>query len=233
MADEDGTAVVGIEVESDAVVGVDGGFFGIRRTRLRNVRADGSRSAAYGCDFVVRPKGVDAVVVALYHVPPDGSAVRVLLRRGLRPALALGRPAEALAVADPDDYLLLTEVVAGIIENDDRGEDGIRRRAAAEAHEEAGYRVDPADVEFLGAGSFPSPGSMPERYHLVAIAVADPGVAEPAPGDGSPMEEGATCRWEALDVAIAQCVIGRIEDGKTELVLRRLRDHLWARAGTP
>ena len=226
MADVDDTTVVGLDVESDAVVGVDGGFFGIRRTQLRNVRADGSRSAAYGCDFIVRPKGVDAVVVALYHQPADGSAVRVLLRRGLRPALALGRPADTLAVPDAGAYLLLTEVVAGIIENADRGEDGIRRRAVAEAHEEAGYRVDPADVEFLGAGSFPSPGSMPERYHLVAIAIDDPDAVEPAPGDGSPMEEGATCYWESLDAAIAQCGAGEIEDGKTELVLRRLRDRL-------
>lgn len=228
MADLDETKVVGLDVESDEVVGVDGGFFGIRRTRLRNVRADGSRSEAYGCDFVVRPKGVDAVVVALYHRPPEGGPVRVLLRSGLRPALALGRPTETLAIADGRTYLQLTEVVAGIIENADRGEDGIRQRAVAEVHEEAGYRVTARDIEFLGAGSFPSPGSMSERYHLVAVHIADPAAAEPPPGDGSPMEEGAACHWTSLEAAIAQCVAGEIEDGKTELVLRRLRDRLAA-----
>ena len=42
------------------------------------------------------------------------------------------------------------------------------------------------------------------------------------------MEEGAVCRWLPLDAAIAACVAGDIEDTKTEIALRRLRDHLGA-----
>jgi ADP-ribose pyrophosphatase len=42
------------------------------------------------------------------------------------------------------------------------------------------------------------------------------------------MEEGAELRWVALDEAIRLCVAGEIEDAKTELVLRRLRDRLAA-----
>ena len=40
------------------------------------------------------------------------------------------------------------------------------------------------------------------------------------------MEEGATTRWLPLDAAIAACVRGDLPDLKTELGLRRLRDHL-------
>lgn len=216
---------VGLEVSSDETHGLDGGFFGVRRLGLRNRRADGSLSAPYACDFVVRPKGVDAVVVAIFHRPPSGGA-RVLLRESLRPALALGRAPTSVPVPDARRYLTLTEVVAGIIERDDVGEAGIVCRAAIEVKEEAGLAVSPEQVFRLGAGTFPSPGSMPERYHLLAVEIADPAAAVEPEGDGSPMEEGATIRWVGLNEAIAACVAGEIEDAKTELVLRRLREHL-------
>jgi len=76
--------------------------------------------------------------------------------------LWLGRPPEVLPVPEAR-RLWFTEVVAGILEDEDVGEDGVRRRGAIEAHEEAGVTIDPASVEFLGAGTFPSPGSMPEK----------------------------------------------------------------------
>lgn len=183
-------------------------------------------SEPYLCDFLGRPKGPDAVVVALYHRDTQGR-VQVLLRRGLRPALWLGRPGELLPVAETR-RMMFTEVVAGIIEHEDDGEAGVRARAAIEAHEEAGFRIAPDDVRMLGAGTFPSPGSMPEKFWLTAAAVEDPTVADEPPTDGSPMEEGAQCSWMPLDEAIEACVRGEIEDCKTELVLRRLRDSLRA-----
>ena len=125
---------------------------------------------------------------------------------------------------DGKRYLFFREVVAGIIEHDDRGEEGIRRRAALEVEEEAGYRVPAESVRLLGAGTFPSPGAMAERFWLAAVEVADPAAAAAPAGDGSPMEEGATTVWMDLDAAIAACVRGEIEDLKTEVALRRLRD---------
>jgi len=86
--------------------------------------------------------------------------------------------------------------------------------------------VAPEDVEFLGAGTFPSPGSMPEKFWLLAAEVRDPSAQRALEGDGSPMEEGARTRWMGLQDAIAACVAGEIEDCKTELVLRRLADRL-------
>ena len=231
-----GGRVAALEVVAEDRLG-QGGFLLLRRTRLRNRRADGSASPDYPCDFVIRRAGQDAVAVAIYCRTESG-ATEVLVRDGLRPALALGRPGEAgpagaddpgvgpVPVPDRRRYLLFTEVVAGIIEPGDRGERGIRERAAAEVREEAGYQVEPAEVSLLGAGTFPSPGLSPEKLWLTAVEVADPDVRAEADGDGSVMEEGAVIRWLPLDRAIAACRAGDIEDSKTELALVRLRDHL-------
>jgi ADP-ribose pyrophosphatase len=212
-----------VEILSDEIVGREGGFLAIRRLHVQNLRADGTRSAPYLCDFIVRPKGLDAVVVAIYA--RAGAAVRVLLRDGLRLPLHVGRPAGAPPIPDARPYLFFREVVAGIVETDDVGEEGLRRRAALEVEEEAGYHVAPDAVTLLGAGTFPSPGAMAEKFWLACVEV-DPATAREAVGDGSPMEEGARAEWVDLDWAIDSCVRGELEDAKTELVLRRLADHL-------
>ena len=217
--------VASLLVASDQTQDLAGGFMAVRRLHLTNRRADGTQSAPYVCDFVVRPKGIDAVVVVLWH-RDRGGRVHVLLRQGLRPALAHGRRDANLPIADTREYLFFTEVVAGIIEHDDVGELGVRRRAAAESLEEAGYTVAPDAIEFLGAGTFPSPGSMPEKYWLVSAEVVDRTAQVSLSGDGSPMEEGATTRWAPLEETIQACVAGTIEDAKSELALRRLRDAL-------
>jgi ADP-ribose pyrophosphatase len=121
--------------------------------------------------------------------------------------------------------LFLLELVAGIIEESDRGEDGLRARAAAEVHEEAGFVVEPSAVVLLGAGMLPSPGCLVEKFYFTAVEV-DPAAQLPLAGDGSPMEEGATTRWCLLDEAIEACRTGALTDLKTELGLRRLREYL-------
>jgi ADP-ribose pyrophosphatase len=216
--------VIGLHIDGDELIEKAGGFLSIRRLRLRNRRDDGSLSPPYVCDFHVRPMGLDAVVVAIWH--RAGGVVKVLLRDGLRPPLAVGRAAVRQVVPDPREYLFLTELVAGIVEEHDRGEEGMRRRAADEVLEEAGYRIDPAAIVPLGHGLFPSPGSAAEKFFLMAAEVTDPADQHPLEGDGSPMEEGATVRWVPLAEALAMCARGEIEDCKTELGLRRLKDHL-------
>jgi len=209
-------------VESDELVGT-GGFLAIRRLRLRNRRADGSLSAPYTNDAVVRPYGQDAVVVAIYA--RVAGAIHVLVRSGLRPTIALGRDANAAPIEEPLPGLFVTELVAGILEVGDRGPAGLARRAAAETLEEAGFVVDPANVIVLGTGAFASPGSLFEKEYFAAVEV-DPGAQLELSGDGSPMEEGASTRWLPLDDAIAKCVAGEICDLKTEVGLRRLRERL-------
>ena len=216
--------VTGLHIDDDQVVAREGGFLAIRRVHLRNRRDDGSLSAPYLCDFAVRPYGLDAVVVVVWR--RAAGRIEVLVRDALRPPLALGRPADRQTIPDARPLLHLTELVAGILEVNDHGADGLRHRAAEEVHEEAGYRVDAATVIVLGAASFPSAGSLPEKFHFTAVEIPAGAVQEPPAGDGSPMEEGATTRWLELDAALALCVRGEIEDLKTELGLRRFSDHL-------
>jgi ADP-ribose pyrophosphatase len=212
-------------VDSDERVG-DGGFLAIRRLKLRNARADGSASAQYVCDAVVRPFGQDAVVVVVYANTVRG--IEVLVRHCLRPALALGRDPARAPLPEERPGLFLTELVAGIVENGDQGEAGLRARAAHEVHEEAGFLVDQDSVVLLGAGSYPSPGSLVEKFYFAAVEV-DPAAQQPLMGDGSPMEEGARTVWLLLDDAIAACRAGELADLKTEVGLRRFKDQLQKR----
>jgi ADP-ribose pyrophosphatase len=219
LASARGRDVSSLVIDGDEKAG-EGGFLALRRLKLRNRRPDGSLSRGYLCDYVLRPYGQDAVVVAVFDAQH-----RVLVRECLRPAIHLGRDATKAPLPEPAPGLTLTELVAGIIEEGDHGEAGLRSRAAHEVLEEAGFLVDPARVVLLGAGLLPSPGSMVEKFHFAAVEV-DPAAQQALEGDGSPMEEGASTRWIPLAEAIAMCVRGEITDLKTELGLRRLRDLL-------
>lgn len=203
----------------------DGGkYLRWRRMHLQNRRADGSLSPPYICEFADRPRhGTDAVAVALWRRDAAGQ-VEVLLRRGLRPTLRFGRPVERLPQPDAAPYLQLTEVVAGILEEDDHGEAGIRTRAMLEAWEEAGLRVTEAGIVLLGR-VFLSPGISPECCYLASAEVGYETAAIPE-GDGSPMEEGSRQRFVPLREALALCDQGAIEDAKTEVLLRRLAARL-------
>lgn len=210
-------------IDADERIGA-GGFLVIRRLGLRNRRADGSISPAYGCDFLERPAGLDAVGVAIFRRTTAG-VIEILLRRCLRPAVALGRDAD-IPFDEPPREPFSTEIVAGLIEPGDRGHDGIRQRAAAEVAEEAGFDVDPDDIVALGAPTMPVPGTLPEKLYLTAVEVPADAVAGALEGDGSPMEEGGETWWLPIDAAIEACVSGEVLDAKTELCLRRLRDRL-------
>lgn len=203
----------------------DEGFLRLRRLRARNRRADGTRSPEYPIDVIDRPT-LDAVAVCLWARTERG--VEVLTRRGLRPAAYFrrGRPA---ALPEPE-YLLVEEIVAGVLEPGELGLDALRRRGAAEVREEAGIEVAPERLEPLGGPFFALPGIVSEKIHLLAGEVErGPEIGpHPAPheGDGSPLEEGAVLEWRELGAALAACDAGEIEDAKTELALRRLAARL-------
>ena len=224
-------SVRAIEVLEDrtATSRCDEGFLRLKRLRARNVRDDGSHSREYPIDLIDRPT-LDAVAVALWARGPRG--VEVLTRCGLRPA-AYFRRGKTPALPE-EEYLLLEEVVAGVLEPGELGLPALQRRSADEVHEEAGYRVAPERFELLGGPIFMLPGVASEKIHLLAAEVTrgDGPDTFPAPdgGDGSPLEEGAVLRWRTLAEALAACEAGGIQDAKTEVAFRRLERRL-ARAG--
>ncbi len=203
----------------------DEGFLRLKRFRARNRRADGSHSREYPIDVIDRPT-LDAVAVCLYARTPRG--VEVLTRRGLRPA-AYFRRGKVPVLPEPE-YLLVEELVAGVLEPGEVGLDALRRRGAEEAREEAGVEIAPERLEPLGGPFFPLPGIVSEKIHILAAEVPRPPVEgrydAPHEGDGSPLEEGAILEWRELSAAIDACNRGEIEDAKTEIALRRLAARL-------
>jgi ADP-ribose diphosphatase len=204
--------VTGFEVTSDERAG-EGGFLRLRRMRMRLLLSDGSRTAEGGWDYVERPMGLDAVVLALFR--RGGAGVEVLLRYGVRVPVQFGRPRRPAEILFP-------ELVAGIVEPGD----DLRERAAAEALEEAGLHVEAASVDLLGPALFPTPGMCAELFHFVCCEVPPGARPERPSGDGSPFEEGARLEWVPLAEALARCATGGISDMKTEIGLRRLRERV-------
>jgi ADP-ribose pyrophosphatase len=217
------TRITDIELLADltATSRCDEGFLRLKRFTARNRRDDGSTSREYRIDVIDRP-ALDAVAVCAWARGPRG--IEVLTRAGLRPA-ALFRRGKPTVLPEPE-YLLVEEIVAGVIEAGEQGLDAMRARAAAELEEEAGIAVSPGRLEPLGAPFFMLPGIASEKIHLLAVEVPPPGSPEPQPapphGDGSPLEEGAVLRWRRLEDVIRACEDGEIEDAKTEIAFRRL-----------
>ena len=221
--------VSAIEIIEDytARARLDEGFLRLKRFRARNRRVDGTASPEYRIDVIDRPT-LDAVALCLWARTPRG--VEVLTRHQLRPA-AYFRRGRASALPE-GEYLLVEEIVAGVLEPGERGVAALRHRAAEEAREEAGLVLSPAAIRPLGGPFFPLPGIVSEKIHVLEAEVArGPGPAvfdAPQEGDGSPLEEGAVLRWRTLPDALRACDAGEIEDGKTELAFRRLSARLAA-----
>ena len=140
----------------------DEGFLHVRRLRVRNVRSDGSRSDVYRVDVVDRPR-LDAVAVLAFRRGAEG--LEFLTRQNLRPA-AYFRHEKVPNVPDGRSHLFCEEIVAGLLEENEMGELGLRTRAAAELLEEAGFTVGPATIER-------SPGPSPRGRPLYSNSAVE------------------------------------------------------------
>ena len=213
------SSVTDIEIIEDfsSTAKCDEGFLRVRRLRCQNRRADGTASKVYRVDVVDRPR-LDAVAVLVYR--RGASGLEVLTRMNLRPA-AYFRRGKEMTVPDPATYLRVEEIVAGLLEPEDKGEAGLRHRAAEEVLEEAGYEVKPEEIQLLGAGFFLAPGILSEKVFPAAVDVTgkEPGAPE---GDGSPLEEGTHLQWRPIGELLAMCRRGEVPDAKTEIAILRL-----------
>jgi ADP-ribose pyrophosphatase len=211
--------VTDIEIIEDfsSTARCDEGFLRLRRLRCQNRRADGSVSPVYRVDVVDRPR-LDAVAVLVYR--RSASGLEVLTRKNLRPA-AYFRRGKEMVVPDPVSYLRVEELVAGVMELEDKGEEGVRRRAVEEVREEAGYEVAPGEIQLLGGGFFVAPGIISEKVFPTAVDVTGKR-ARPPEGDGSPLEEGTELQWRPIQALLAACRAGEVPDAKLEIAITRL-----------
>jgi ADP-ribose pyrophosphatase len=195
----------------------DRGFLRVRRLTLKNRYEDGAESAEYAYDLVERD-ALDAVAIVLFT-----DSGEVCLRSALRPPLAF-RSTYAIPIDDPSGPVLW-EVPAGLVEPEERGEDGLQRCCARETLEEVGLALAPEAFERLGPAACLSPGVLAEKLHYF-VARVEPRSAGAPTEDGSPVEERAEVRFIPIAEALRACRDGRIGDLKTETAIRRLDEHL-------
>lgn len=200
-----------------------GGFLRRVSRRVCTVDVAGTRSRPLVYDEVDR-SALDAVVVVPHFMALNAQGERevfVVLRSAIRPPLAL-RDSSRSPVAELDNRGLW-EVPAGLVEQDERGESGLRRAAIRELWEETGFVVEPARVHGLGSSTLPAPGVIAERQFFFHVEV-DPDKQEPPALDGSPLEEAGEVIFVTLRSCLAAARAGQLADAKTELALRRLAE---------
>lgn len=196
------------------------GFLRLKRMMVRVVFADGTRSEPFEYDAIDRSR-LDAVVIAAHYRGPDGRR-QVILRSALRPPVAL-RPRETSPIEERASLGALWELPAGLVEEDERSPEGLRRCAARELHEEVGVEVPPDALHPLGPSAFPAPGVIAERHFFFHVEI-DPARIQVPTEDGSALEKHAQVVAVDLARAVELTRTGEIEDEKTELALRRLAE---------
>jgi len=195
-------------------------YLTIRRLELRARFPDGVVSEPFFYDIVQR-KALDAVVI-VPHFRAESGARKVLFRSALRPPVAF-RAREASPIAERETLGGLWEFPAGLVEADERSEEGLRRCAARELYEETGAEVKPEAMVTLGPSTFPCPGVIGERHFFFHVEI-DPTALVPPVEDGSVLERQAALVTVTVEDALALVRAGEIEDAKTEIALRRLAE---------
>ena len=214
-----------LELLEDLSPEASGGFLKLIRRRYRARYPDGSISEPFLYDQIDR-RAIDAVVICAHYLDSQGPAV--YLRSALRPPIfdraSRDQGGGGISIAKVP-HGNLWELPAGLVEAREQGPDGPRRTAQRELHEELGFRVPLKALKPLGAPMYPAPGFLAEQHFYFQVLV-DPAAQEEPPLDGSPLEHFGRVVAMTLDRALWMCERGQIQDAKTELGLRRLRECL-------
>ncbi len=198
------------------------GFLRVRHVALRNHYPDGTHSAPYEY-FMVERRLLDAVTLMLYRQTAHGP--EVVLRSQLRPPLAF-RQQYDVPLAATGTGAVQWEVPAGLMEPGEIGEEGLFRRAAAEALEEVGYELAPSRFSMLGPATSLSPGLIAEKLFFVCAELREDDVHRDPEGDGHAVEEHSVSMFVPLHAALAAVEQELVHDIKTELALHRLAKKL-------
>lgn len=145
------------------------------------------------------------------HFPRHDAAVIVLVRDADDRAL-LGRRADW-----PDGWY---STLAGFVEAGESAEMAVVREMA----EEAGVRIDPAGLDYLGSQPWPFPASLMLGYHASVAADSPPALA-----DGDEISE---VRWFTRTELAAGCEAGTVRLPGAVSIARRLVER-WYGAALP
>ena len=162
-------------------------FLRLNRAALRARFPNGVVSETFFYDIAERAL-IDAVVVLPHFLDAKGVR-RVVLRSSVRPPVAL-RSRDTSPIVERAFPGNLWEAPAGLVEEDERSEHGLRACAARELMEEVGATVAPDDLQPLGPSTFPCPGVIGERHFFFHVQV-DPRSMVAPPEDGSVLERQA------------------------------------------
>ncbi|MDX2051515.1 MAG: NUDIX domain-containing protein [Polyangiaceae bacterium] len=207
-----------VETLDDLSPSQDPGFLRLVRRRFQLRLADGRISEPFVYDAISR-KALDAVVI-VPHFVEEGRRF-VYLISSVRPPLALRD--DSRMAGDGPTHAVLWELPAGLIEPEELGVVGARTAAKRELFEEIGFDVPEGSLTELGRSSFPAPGVIGERHFFFEVEVAPS--SRQVPGlDGSVLEQHGRVGVFEVEAALLACREGRLEDAKTELGLRRLKE---------
>ena len=211
---------VRLEVIEDLSPKGASGFLRLRRRRFRAHYPDGSASEPFEYDEVDR-RAIDAAIM-LAHYEDARGVPYVYLRSSVRPPVAMRDKARS-PLLEEHDHGGLWELPAGLVEPGEQTPEGVVTAAQRELLEELGFDVEKSQLLPLGPSLFPAAGICAERHFFFHVAV-DPNQRRAPLHDGSPLERFGEVIDVPLSNALGWCTDGSIEDGKTEIGLRRFAD---------
>lgn len=208
-----------LELIEDLTPQAEPGFLRLVRHRYTAHYPDGSVSVPFVYDAVDR-RAIDAVVLAAHYVDSDG-ARRVFLRSCVRPPVAKRDPARSPRPEQDPPHGWIWELPAGLIETSEQTPEGLLRCAQREIEEELGFSVELSALSELGTSIFPVPAFIAERQFFFEVEV-DPTQRREPTLDGSALERFGEVEAVPVNEVLELCRQGVLQDGKTELAVRRL-----------
>lgn len=208
-----------LELLEDLSPPAEAGFLRLLRHRYSALYPDGTKSAPFLYDSIDR-RAIDAVVLAAHYVDAAGQRC-VYLRSCVRPPLAKRDPQRSPRPEQDPPHGWLWELPAGLIESSEQTPQGLLVCAQREIEEELGFHVELSALSELGASIFPVPGFIAERQFFFEVEV-DPTERREPTLDGSALERFGEVEAVPVSQVLELCRQGVLQDGKTELAVRRL-----------
>lgn len=206
---------------------IQGSFLKIDTNDVRFTYPDQS-TAEMRVDAISR-KLPDAVVIIPYFKNEIDNKYYVYLRSCLRTAVAVADYSATMRMNDCNGNIF--ELPAGLVDEQETGEYGLKQAVVRELEEEVGFKmdVDSVLINRLGYPMFSSPGIIAERLYFYSVQVSPNDRGKPTE-DGSPLERGGIVELFSLYEALEYIQDGKILDCKTEIGLNRLLTVLSVRA---